>query len=107
MVTFQPDGTTAFYYHQSGYENVAEDYYSPEILIDPSLPHRVSIEVDPQTYLIYISLDGEYVFEVDSHRPSSFFALKRFNFSLDICPTDSPGEDFTLRLDEFLVGTPE
>jgi hypothetical protein len=86
---------------------VAEDYYSPEILIDPNLSHRVSIEVDPQTYLIHVSLDGEYVFEVDSHRPSSFFAMEQFNFFLEFCPMDSPEEDFILRLDEFLVGTPE
>ena len=107
MITFQPDGTTELYYYLSGYENGADGYYSPGIPIDPSLPHRVSIEVDPQTYLIHISLDGEYVFEVDSHRPSSFFALERFNFSLDFCPMDGTKEDFILRLDEFLVGTPE
>jgi hypothetical protein len=107
IITFQPDGTTVLYYNQTGYGDVAEDYYSPEILIDPNLSHRVSIEVDPQTYLIHVSLDGEYVFEVDSHRPSSFFAMEQFNFFLEFCPMDSPEEDFILRLDEFLVGTPE
>jgi hypothetical protein len=108
FVTFQPDGTTELYYFRSEVKNVVENYYSPGIAIDPNLPHRISIEVDPQTYLIHISLDGEYVFEVDTHLPSSFFLSERFNFFLEICPTDANREeDFVLRLDEFLVGTPE
>ena len=108
FVTFQPDGTTEFYYFRSEVKNVTENYYSPGIRIDPNLPHRISIEVDPQTYLIHISLDGEYVFEVDTHLPSSFFLSERFNYFLEICPTDANREkDFILRLDEFLVGSPE
>ncbi|MBI9049029.1 MAG: hypothetical protein JEZ00_06410 [Anaerolineaceae bacterium] len=78
-------------------------FQSDEITFNPTLPHDIAIEVDPDTYLLHILLDGEAIIDVDTRQPASFFREGRFQYGLMVVNINSSAPEFKLRFEDIEV----
>ncbi len=81
-----------------------EPVYSEEIPFDPSVPHKIGMNIDPKTNKIRLIWDGELTFEVDTLKPADYLQTHTFRFDIHATMLNPQAGDFSLKFKDLQLG---
>ena len=88
-------------------EDRGRGYQSEHIAIDPGIQHQFSFEVEPETYIFHVLLDGTYVFDVDVTEYADLLPESRYQLYIVNEDLEGSGVDYQMRIIDFWEGTPK